>query len=93
LRALHNSYFHKEGGLFLSSKALGLVFSATYLWGSFAHLPASGGISPIDKLLKRQRPYASHFRKSHPLSWVTKIVRLCKDLTLCSGRPSLSFIK
>jgi len=36
MRALHNSYFLNEGGLFFSSKAPGLVFSATYLWGSFA---------------------------------------------------------
>jgi len=36
LRALHNSYFLKEDGLFFSSKAPGLVFSATYLRGSFA---------------------------------------------------------
>jgi hypothetical protein len=36
VRALHNSYFLKEDGLFFSSKALGLVFSATYLRGSFA---------------------------------------------------------
>jgi len=28
LRALHNSYFLKEDGLFFSSEALGLVFSA-----------------------------------------------------------------
>jgi len=35
IETLHNSYFLKEGGLFFSSKALGLVFSATYLWGSF----------------------------------------------------------
>ena len=37
-RALHNSYFLKEDGLFFSSKALGLVFSATYLRGSPARL-------------------------------------------------------
>ena len=36
MRALHNSYSLKEGGFFFSSKALGLVFSATYPWGSFA---------------------------------------------------------
>jgi hypothetical protein len=36
MRALHNSYFLKEDGLFFSSKALGLVFSATYLRGNFA---------------------------------------------------------
>jgi len=38
MRALHNLYFLKEGGLFFSSEALGLVFSATYLWGSPARL-------------------------------------------------------
>jgi hypothetical protein len=52
MRALHNSYFLKEDGLFFSSKAIGLVFSATYLRGSFAPLPASGGISPTDTLQK-----------------------------------------
>jgi len=37
MRALYNSYFIKEDRLFFSSKALlGLVFSATYPWGSFA---------------------------------------------------------
>jgi len=46
----------KDDGLFFSSKALGLVFSATYLRGSFAPsaFPANGGTagSPTDKLQK-----------------------------------------
>jgi hypothetical protein len=53
---LHNSYFLKEDGLFFSSKAIGLVFSATYLRGSFA--PSAGpdksgpAVSPTDTLRK-----------------------------------------
>jgi len=100
LIALHNLYFLKEGGLFFSSEALGLVFSAMYLWGSLTPLPPSGGISPTDKLRKdsalrlgrafrlralgrearRKPPVASE--KSTLFSWVTNIVRLCKDLDL-----------
>jgi hypothetical protein len=49
---LHNLYFRNEDGLFLSSEAPGLVFSETYLWGSFTLLPASCGISPTDTLRK-----------------------------------------
>ena len=30
VRLLHNSYFSKDDGLFFSSKALGLVFSAPF---------------------------------------------------------------
>jgi hypothetical protein len=37
----------KEYGLFFSSKALGLIFSATYPWGSFAFFPLSAGFLPL----------------------------------------------
>jgi len=77
-RALHNLYFLKEGGLFFSSKAPGLAFSATYLWGSFALLPASGGISPTDKLRKNSALTPVTSEKSTLFSWVTEIVRLYK---------------
>ena len=62
------------------SKDRDLVFSATYLWGSFAHLPASGGISPTDTLRKDSALTPVTSEKSTPFSWVTRIVRLCKDL-------------
>jgi hypothetical protein len=77
---LHNPYFLKEDGLFFSSEALGLVFSATYLWGSLALLPAFGGISPTDTLRKDSALTPVTSEKSTLFSWVTKIVRLCKDL-------------
>jgi len=80
LRALHNSYFLKEDGLFFSSKAPGLVFSATYLRGSFAHLPASGGISPTDTLRKDSALTPVTSEKSTLFIGVTKIVRFCKAL-------------
>jgi len=56
----------------------GLVFSATYLWGSFALLPASGGISPTNKLRKNSALTPVTSEKTTLFSWVTKIVRLCK---------------
>jgi len=80
LRALHSSYFLKEDGLFFSSKAPGLVFSATYLWESFALLPAFSGISPTNKLRKDSALTPVTSEKSILFSWVTKIVRLCKGL-------------
>jgi len=43
----HSSYFLTEAGLFFSSEALGLVFSATYLWGSFALFPLPAGFPPL----------------------------------------------
>jgi len=77
---LHNSFFLKEDGLFFSSKAPGLVFSATYLRGSFAPLPASGGISPTDKLRKDSALTPVTSEKSTLFIGVTKIVRFCKAL-------------
>jgi len=82
LRSLHNSSFLKEDGLFFSSKALGLVFSATYLRGSFAHLPASVGISPTDKLRKDSALTPVTSEKSTLFIGVIKIVRFCKALTI-----------
>ena len=85
---MHNSYFLTEAGLFFSSEALGLVFSATYLRGSFALLPASGGISPTDKLRKNSALTPVTSEKSILFSWVTKIVRLCKGLGTSNRRKS-----
>jgi len=86
LRPLHTSYFLNAGGLFFSSKAPGLVFSATYLRGSFAPsaLPRYVGACgfPHRYVTKRQRPYASHFIKAHPLLYVEKIVRFRKGLNI-----------
>jgi len=82
LRALHNSYFLKEGGLFFSSKALGLVFSATYLRGSFALLPACCGISPTDKLRKDSALTPVTSEKPTLVTRVAKIVIFCKGLLL-----------
>jgi len=90
LRSLHNSSFLKEDGLFFSSKALGLVFSATYLRGSFAHLPASVGISPTDKLRKDSALRLGRARRGPPVTsekltlfiGVINIVRFSKDLTI-----------
>jgi hypothetical protein len=71
MRPLHSSYFFTEAGLFFSSEALGLVFSAMYLRGSFAPsaFPRQVGACgfPHRYITKRQHPYASHFRKDHPL--------------------------
>ena len=89
MRSLHNSYFFTEAGLFFSSEALGLVFSATYLWGRLtpSALPpylwiGRPAVSPTDKLRKNSAltPVASE--KSTLFSWVTKIVRLCKALEM-----------
>jgi len=84
VRALHNSYSLKEDGLFFSSKALGLVFSATYLWGSFAPsaLPDKSGpaVSPTDKLRKDSALTPVTSEKSTLFIRVTKIVRFCKAL-------------
>ena len=44
MRALHNSYFLKEDGLFFSSKALGLVFLCDLSMGEFCPLR----IAPIN---------------------------------------------
>jgi len=89
---LHNSYFLTEAGLFFSSEALGLVFSATYLWGSFtpSALPPDLWIgrpagSPTDKLRKDSALTPVTSEKSILFSWVTKIVRLCKGLEVCAG--------
>ena len=82
MRALHNLYFLTQGGLFFSSKALGLAFSATYLWGSFAPsaFPAIGGTagSPIDTLRKDSTLTPVTSEKFTLFSRVTNIVRLCK---------------
>jgi hypothetical protein len=48
--------------------------------GEFYPLPASGGISPTDKLRKDSALTPVTSEKSTLFSWVTKIVRLCKDL-------------
>jgi len=82
---LHNSYFLKEDGLFFSSKALGLVFSAAYLWGSFAPsaLPPDlwigrPAVSPTDKLRKNSALTPVTSEKSTLFFGVTKVVRFYK---------------
>jgi len=57
MRALNNLYFIEVDRLFFSSKALRLVFSATYLRGSFYPLripfdKLRAAASPTDKLRK-----------------------------------------
>jgi len=65
VRALHNLYFLKEDGLFFSSEALGLVFSATYLWGSFALFPLSAGFPPLISC-EKTAPLRQSLQKSPP---------------------------
>jgi len=84
---LHNPYFLKEDGLFFTSKALGLVFSATYLRGSFtpSALPpalSSGrpAVSPTDNLRKDSALAPVTSEKSTLFIRVKKIVRFCKAL-------------
>jgi len=81
-RALHNLYFLKEGGLFFSFpiQGSGLSLFSNLSMGEFCPLPASGGISPTDKLRKNSALTPVTSEKSILFSWVTKIVRLCKDL-------------
>jgi len=99
------------------SKDRDLVFSATYLWGSPARLawaardggqvcllPASGGISPTDKLRKNSALRLGRARRGPPVTsekstlfiGVTKIVRFCKALAFywfCPFFSSWSKIK
>jgi len=84
-RSLHNLYDFKKDGLFFSSKALGLVFSATYLRGSFAPsalppdlligMPAA---SPTDTLRKDSALPPVTSEKPTLFIGVTKIVRFCR---------------
>jgi hypothetical protein len=78
MRALHNVYFLKEDGLFFSSKALGLVFSATYLRGSFALFPLPAGFPPLIRY-EKTAPLHQSLQKSPP-SFLG--FRLGKDLFL-----------
>jgi hypothetical protein len=75
-RALHNLYFLKEGGLFFSSlpgrrpygpeaEAFGLVFSATYLWGSFTLFPLPAGFPPLISC-EKTAPLRQSLQKSPP---------------------------
>jgi hypothetical protein len=54
MRALHNLYFLKEGGLFFSFpiQGSGLGLFSNVSMREFCPLPASGGISPTDTLRK-----------------------------------------
>jgi hypothetical protein len=95
MKALHNSYFLKEDGLFFSSKALGLVFSAMYLRGSFAlseqeafragsplHCPDKSGpaVSATDTLRKDSSLTPVTSEKATLFIGVIKIVRFRKAL-------------
>jgi hypothetical protein len=73
LRALDNSYFLNENRLFFISKAPGLVFSTTYLRGSFAPsaLPQNilgPAVSPIDTLRKDSALRLGRARRGPPVT-------------------------
>jgi len=87
IRALYNSYFLNEDRLFFSSKALGLVFSTTYLRGSFAPsaLPqniSGPAVSPIDTLRKDSALPPVTSEKPTLVTRMAKIVRFCKGLRI-----------
>ena len=87
MRFLHNTYFLHEDRFFFSSKALGLVFSTTYLRGSFAPsaLPQNilgPAVSPIDTLRKDSTLPPVTSEKPTLVTRVAKIVRFCKGLRI-----------
>jgi hypothetical protein len=63
---LPNPYCFKEDGLFFSSKALGLVFSATF--------------SPSGRLYEPEA--TSHFKKAHHLSYNDKNGQIFQSLII-----------
>ena len=88
MRLLHDSYFLYEAGLFFSFpiQRSGPGLFSNLSMGEFYPLPASGGISPTDKLQKDSALTPVTSEKPTLFIGVTKIVRLCKDLNIIKGK-------
>jgi hypothetical protein len=97
MRALGNSYFLKEDGLFFSFpiQGSGLSLFSNLSAGEFCPLPVSGGISPTDTFRKDSALRLGRARRGPPVTsekstlfiGVTKIVSFCKALHILYLTP------